>query len=303
MQSLAFKYFMEVAKRGSLSAASESLGVAISAISRQISHLEQRVGAALFERGVRGMVLTLAGQVLLTHAQRQVLETEAALQEISKLQGMEQSHIRIACSQGLANEMVPKAIADFQRLRPGTTFALWGGGAAGASDRVAMGESDMAITFSTRPVSNVTVHYAHRSPALAVMHKNHPLAQRSRLSLMELKEYPIALTDASTSTRKLFDMACNMNGLQIEPILNSNYAEALHAYVRNGLGVLFASYVSIADRLARNDLVAIPVTDAEMHSRSVQVQLMKGRLLPSAIKEFIDLIVRDLEEKGRAEPH
>lgn len=302
MQSLAFKYFVEVAQRGSLSAASESLEVAISAISRQISQLEQRVGAPLFERGVRGMTLTASGRLLLSHAQRQTLETEATLQEIARLQGMEQSHIRIACSQGLANEMVPKAIADFQRLRPGTTFALWVGGAVAASERVAAGESDMAITFSTRPVSNVVVHYAHRSPALAIMHRDHPLAGRPRLSLTELKAYPIALTDTTTSTRKLFDMACNMSGLSIEPVLNSNYAEALHAYVRNSLGILFASYVSMADRLVRNDLVAVPVTDAEMHSRSIQVQLMKDRLLPPAIREFIDLIVQDLESKRQAEP-
>ncbi|AYR19509.1 LysR family transcriptional regulator [Alcaligenes faecalis] len=302
MQSQAFTYFIEVANSGSLSAASETLGVAVSAISRQISQLEKRVGSQLFERGVRGMTLTGAGQLLLAHAQRQILETGATLQEIARLQGMEQSHIRIACSQGLANEMVPKAIAHFQKLHPSTTFALWVGGAVAASERVATGQSDLAITFSTRPVSNVTVHYVHRSPALAVMRNNHPLANQARLTLQELKDYPIALTDTNTSTRKLFDMACNLSGLQIEPVLNSNYAEALHSYVRNSWGILFASYVSIADRLKRNQLVAIPVVDAEMHSRSIQVQLMKGRLLPSSIKDFINLIVHDLEENRKSEP-
>ncbi|MCQ9618082.1 LysR family transcriptional regulator [Paenalcaligenes niemegkensis] len=302
MQSLAFKYFLEVAHHGSLSAASESLDVAISAISRQISQLEQRVGMPLFERGARGMTLTAAGHLLLTHAQRQKLETEAALQDISRLKGLQQHHIRIACSQGLANEMVPKAIATFQHDCPETLFSLWVGSALAASERVAAGKSDMAITFSTRPASNVVVRYAHRSAALAIMHKQHPLAKHERLSLKEIVMYPVALTDTDTSTRKIFDMACNMSNIDIEPVLESNYAEALHAYVRSNSAVLFASYVSMADRLERNDLVVRPVTDAEMHSRSIQVQVMEGRLLPSSIERFIDLIIEDLEAKRLAEP-
>lgn len=302
MQSLAFKYFVEVAKSGSLSAASENLDVAISAISRQISQLEQRVGAALFDRGGRGMVLTPSGQLLLVHAQRQTLETESTLQEIARLQGMEQSHIRIACSQGLANEMVPNAIANFQREKSGITFALWVGGAVAASERVAAGESDLAITFSISPVLNVDVPYSYRSPAMAIMNRLHPLAHKRRLSLSEIQAYPIALTDKTTSTRKLFDMACNMSDLHIEPVLNSNYAEALHAYVRNSQAILFASYVSMADRLVRDDLVAIPVTDAEMHSRSVQIQVMKDRLLPPSVQAFIALLVQDLEAKREQAP-
>jgi DNA-binding transcriptional LysR family regulator len=80
MQSLATKYFYEVALKGSLTAASEALHVAVSAISRQISGLEEEVGASLFLRSARGMVLTEAGQILLRHVRRTELETSAVVQ-------------------------------------------------------------------------------------------------------------------------------------------------------------------------------------------------------------------------------
>jgi DNA-binding transcriptional LysR family regulator len=65
IQPQSLKYFAEVARTGSLRQASETFFVAPSAISKQISNLERELGAALFDRSPRGVVLTLAGQLLL----------------------------------------------------------------------------------------------------------------------------------------------------------------------------------------------------------------------------------------------
>ncbi|MGE8545981.1 LysR family transcriptional regulator [Alcaligenes sp. Marseille-Q7550] len=302
MQSLAFKYFYEVAQTGSLSAASESLHVAISAISRQISALEQRLGTPLFERSARGMRLTEAGQLLLRHVRRSLLETEAAFEQIAALRGAERSPIRIACTQGLANELVPGAIAAFGRKHPRCRFRIWVDSARGATERVAAGEADMAVTFSTTPADHVQVRYAHSAAALAVMSQTHPLAERRRLSLKDLVDYPLALTDENTSTYRLFQLASNMAGLNLQPRVFSNYAEALHAYVRDSQAVLFASYVSISERLRPNRLVAIPLRNTEMHARTIQVQVMSGRILPDMMEQFIEFMIRRVHEVSEAAP-
>ena len=76
MQTNALRYFLEVARTGSLSKASERLFVAVSALSRQIAKLEDEIGTPLFERRPRGMVLSEAGRLLAAHARRSLLETE-----------------------------------------------------------------------------------------------------------------------------------------------------------------------------------------------------------------------------------
>jgi len=83
LHGIALRYFVEVARTGSLAAASEQLHVAVSAISRQIGKLEEDVGAPLFERLPRGMVLTEAGELLAEHARRTLLEADAVLGDIS----------------------------------------------------------------------------------------------------------------------------------------------------------------------------------------------------------------------------
>jgi DNA-binding transcriptional LysR family regulator len=76
MQSSALRYFLEVARTGSVSAAAQRLRVAASAVSRQIANLEKELDALLFERRARGMIMTQAGETLAAYAQRLALENE-----------------------------------------------------------------------------------------------------------------------------------------------------------------------------------------------------------------------------------
>lgn len=302
MYSLATRYFYEVATTGSLSAASESLHVAISAISRQISALEEDVGTPLFVRSARGMALTEAGELLLRHVRRARLETDAVMQSIAALKGGSHSTIRIACTQGLANEFVPATLAEFRKRHPDTRFRIWVDRSTRASQRVMEGEADVAITFSTLPARGVDVLYTHSAPALAIMSRNHPLAGRRRLDISELADYPLALTDEHTSTFRLFQLANNMAGMQIEPTVYSNHGESLHAFVRDSDGILFASYLSIGPRLERNRLVAIPMRNPEMRARTVQVQVMQGRILPDIVREFVDFSIEQLVDAIKQAP-
>ena len=84
MQHLALKYFQEVARTGSITEASLRLNVSGSAISRQITKLEQDLNVALFERRPRGMVLSQAGELLSQHVARLAMETERALSDVKK---------------------------------------------------------------------------------------------------------------------------------------------------------------------------------------------------------------------------
>lgn len=114
LHGLALRYFVEVARTGSLSDASARLHVAVSAISRQIAKLESELGAPLFERRPRGMALSEAGERLLGFAQRSLLEAEHVMKEIGGLDALHGSLLKIACSEGFAIDSCP---ARWQRSR------------------------------------------------------------------------------------------------------------------------------------------------------------------------------------------
>ncbi|QEI08017.1 LysR family transcriptional regulator [Pigmentiphaga aceris] len=293
MNEGALRYFMEVARSGSLSAASATLHVAISAISRQIAKLEEQVGTPLFERAPRGMVLTDAGRLLLAHARRMALESDAVLNSIASLHSSLGNEIRIACSQGLAEDVLPSAIAAFRKRHPATRFHVMVGVSAEIGRLVTNGDVDLAIAFNLQPGKGVVVRHAQRSPLFAVMSASHPLARRKQITLDDLRVHPLAVTSQATTTRMLLDMACNMAGVLIEPVYTSSHGGALYAFVRDSDAILLAGYVSVAARLRHDGLVAKPIDNLEMQSRSLQVQVMAGRLLPEVIERFIsDMVVR-----------
>ena len=124
LQETALRYFFEVARCGSLTEASERLHVAASAVSRQIAGLEQALGTPLFERHPRGMVLNAAGEILATHARRASLDAERAITEILALRGLRSGRVRIAASEGFANEFLPPLIVAFRSHNAGIVFEL-----------------------------------------------------------------------------------------------------------------------------------------------------------------------------------
>jgi DNA-binding transcriptional LysR family regulator len=91
--SLAFLH--AIASQSNLTAASKQLGVTRSALSHRLRDIEKRIGASLFHRTTRRLVLSQAGEVLLAHAEQiaaQVQEANSALQEsLGSISG----HLRI----------------------------------------------------------------------------------------------------------------------------------------------------------------------------------------------------------------
>ena len=117
-------YFLEVARTGSVTEAAHALNVAPSAISRQVAKLESGIGVPLFARHPRGMTLTEAGSRLLAHARRTETESATLVEELRTGRGAEARSVAVACSEGFARRLVPRAIADFRCAHPDVAFRV-----------------------------------------------------------------------------------------------------------------------------------------------------------------------------------
>ncbi|GAB3629831.1 LysR family transcriptional regulator [Pandoraea terrae] len=291
MQTHALRYFLEVARTGSLSRASERLHVAVSALSRQIAKLEEDIGAPLFERRPRGMVLSEAGALLAEHARRVLLDAERVTSEIRGLSAVGRATIRIASSEGGARDFLPQVITRFREAYPGAHFHLDVLSPLEATQRVRDGEADIAVCFNIAPEKGVRVVHAERAPIFALVAQRHPLAQHSEVALADLLPYPIALANTGATIRQMFDLCCSLEGLLFEPVFVSNYHAALHSLVRDGKTVTLTGLLTVRSRLAPEGLAAIPIRNPELHQRTLQVQTMAGRTLPAPVEAFLGLLI------------
>jgi DNA-binding transcriptional LysR family regulator len=290
LQDTALRYFLEVAQCGSLTEASAQLHVAASALSRQIAGLEAQLGASLFDRHPRGMVLTEAGEVLARHARHALLDAERALGEIGALRGLRAGRVRLATSDAFANELVPELCVQFQRMHQGIRLAVQVLPTAEVSAAVRGGQADIGLCFSRAPEKDIAVALRQRAPVLALLPPGHALARARRLGLAQLLEYPLALPPPQTAVRQMVDIACSRQGLRLDPVLVGGHARMLLHFVASGGGVSVGSEIAARHMAAAGLLVLRPLADQGLDLRDVEVQTLAGRSLPAAAQAFLELL-------------
>ncbi|HZH09611.1 MAG TPA: LysR family transcriptional regulator [Microvirga sp.] len=113
------RYFLAVARTGSLSAATRELQTSQATISRRVQALETALGTVLFERLNTGYVLTSAGQEVQTRAEAAEAAVLAVVRGAAKEQGHVQGSVRLATGEALASHLIAPRIATFRAKHPG----------------------------------------------------------------------------------------------------------------------------------------------------------------------------------------
>jgi DNA-binding transcriptional LysR family regulator len=288
LQEVALRYFLEVARAGSVTEAAARLEVAPSAVSRQIGRLERELDTLLFERRARGMVLNSAGELLAAHARRSWLDIERVTDDILALRGLRQGEVRVVATEGFANEFLPILVAEFQERCPGIRFSLDVCVQREVSRRVREGMADLGVTLSISSERGVNVELRHPAPVLAVVAPGHALAARRQVSLSQIVAHPLALPATTSTLRQLLDISGSRQGLTLEPVITSDHLYPLIQYVAHTRAVTFCGELALRQRLKEGSIAAIALRDREMNERFFEVQTMAGRHLPEAARAFID---------------
>ena len=121
MEIKQLRTFMHVATLGKLSLASDRLGTAQPALSRQIRMLEEELGVRLFDRNGRGMIPTDAGELLLAKVGFLVRYMEEVRSEIQSFAGTVRGHVVVGMPEGLAEVIAAKLIDNFVTRYPETS--------------------------------------------------------------------------------------------------------------------------------------------------------------------------------------
>ncbi|MBR1147731.1 LysR family transcriptional regulator [Bradyrhizobium sp. AUGA SZCCT0431] len=281
------RYFMAVAHSRSVNGAATELRIAASAISRQITKLENELGVRLFERKAYGVELTPAGEVYLRHARNTKLAIERVVSELDDLKELRSGLVRICSIEGIVGDLLTRAIVTFRELYPGIEFSVTVKGTAQVPESVANSEADIGIAFHPQPDEAFTTAFRIRDPLFAVMAPDHPASGRKRLSLAELIQYPIAVPESVFGIRQLIDTTCKANGLHLRPMVKTNSIEALRAFARQNGGVTVLPRLSIERDLKANTLVKIPLTDPILTRAFFEAFTLRLRPLPIASERFL----------------
>lgn len=118
------RFFLAVARGGSLSAAARALAVNHSTVFRRVNQFEERVGARLFERRRDGYALTAAGETVLGSAERVEGELQALDRRVAGEDVRLEGTVRLTAPDDVALRLLPRHLAGFRTTYPGIHLDL-----------------------------------------------------------------------------------------------------------------------------------------------------------------------------------
>jgi len=245
--------FVEVARLGHFTRASESLHLAQPSLSRQISTLERELGAELFQRARGNISLTAAGETLLPRAQRMLAEAESIREEMGELAGLRRGRVRLGAPPTLCISLVAEALSAFRARHPGVDLHLTESGSRLLVEQLAVGAVDIALITESeaQPVSGVSLT---RTPLLAeelvvVSSASAPALTRDEvISLDLLATLPLIAFDHSYSLRTTTDAAFRAAGLTPTTVLEGAEMDAVLRFAERGVGVAVVPAMVLLDR-------------------------------------------------------
>jgi DNA-binding transcriptional LysR family regulator len=136
------KVFHAAAEAGSFTHAGEQLGLSQSAVSRQVSALEQELGVSLFHRHARGLILTEQGELLHHTAHEVFMKLEAARAKLTDTRERPNGELKVTTTPGIGVHWLTPRLGEFIDLYPDIRITLL---TTEEELDLAMREADVAI--------------------------------------------------------------------------------------------------------------------------------------------------------------
>ncbi len=289
-------YVDEVARARSIRKAADQLHVTASAVNRRITDLENELGAPLFERRPRGVRLTAAGVVIVQYQRKQIGAVERMKSQIEDLKGLRRGTVRIACSQALALDFLPRAISEFRKSHPLVEFDVKVVDHEHAMAALAAFEVDLVLVFRPPFLANFQPLMTLEQRLVAVMAKSHPLARRGKLRLRDCAAYPVALPERSIGGRQLLEEVAARTGLSFNIAAESNSFEMLRGLVSHAGLISFQIRIGTLPEGNKLGLVAREIDDRDVPNANLVFGRLRDRNLPVATAVFAERIIGRLTE-------
>lgn len=209
------RILLAVVDAGSVRQAALKLHLSQSSVTKSIQQLEQEVHAQLLTRSVHGVAPTPAGKLLAARAKLVEAELRQARNEIEDFNSAKGGDIRICVSPAVAMGLLPRAIVNFKRMRPGVRFQLLEGIYPHALTSLRSGDVDMVIALIPEKPMDEDLHTTIllRDSVTPAVRDNHWILDRGQVTLADLLDLEWVVYKSSKTGREIFDHCFASNGL------------------------------------------------------------------------------------------
>src|SRR6267378_8520940 len=289
MEIRQLRAFIAIAESGTFTAGAERVHVTQAAVSMQIRQIESELGARLFIRAPRNVILTEAGERLLERAHHILREHDAAIEEIAELAGAKRGRLRIgSASAGVTAELLPRILKDVRRRHPHAEVSVASGTSEALVQQILAGEVDIA--FVSLPVEARGIHTErlNEDQLVAVASPKHRLARQRTVSAYALAGERLILGERGGNTRRLIDEFFAQAGVKPTVAMELSRQAAIKRMVEEDMGVGVIPLQSVRDEVEKGRLVRWWIEGAQINWQ-LGLARLAGGYESAMLQGFIDL--------------
>jgi DNA-binding transcriptional LysR family regulator len=282
------RIFQAAAEAGSFTHAGETLGLSQSAVSRQVSGLESDLGAPLFHRYARGLILTEQGETLLKAVHDVSMKLDAVRSRLIDSRDKPSGDLRVTTTLALGANWLASRLGEFTDLFPEVKLQL-----LLSDDELDLGmrEADVALRLREPMQPDLirrrlfTVHFHAYASAEYLKKAGQPR------TVEDLDHHRLVAFGAPTATHLLYDLnSLLMVGREPRnpraPHLSINNLAAIIRAVEHGVGIAVLPDYCVAPNSGLVRL--LPQADMpEMDCFLVYAEEMKNVARVQAFRDFL----------------
>ena len=192
MEFRVLRYFLTVAREGSITGAADFLHVTQPTLSRQLKDLEQELGKKLFTRSSHSIILTDEGMLLRKRAE-EIIDMVSKLEaEFSSMEETISGDVYIGSGETEAMKQIARVAKDLQLSYPNIRYHLYSGNEDDVTDRLDKGLLDFCILIEPADLSKYNyINIPARDVWGVVMRKDSPLASKDTIQAVDLLNVPL----------------------------------------------------------------------------------------------------------------
>jgi len=277
--------FVTVAREGSFSKAAKALYRTQPAVSQIIQRLEQEVGHPLFDRSSRRGVLTDAGRVLLTHAERLLNLKAQALAAVNDVRHVRSGHLVIATNELTCLYLLP-LLDDFRRQHPAVRLSIRRGLASRIPADVRDYAADLGVVTYQPGDTDLASVVIYRDQLAFVVPRGHRFTRRREVTIRDLRNESFVAHHVSSPYRAKVLETFQKRRVTLQMPIEMPTIDAIQRFVAAGHGVALLPAIAVESEIAQGDLVRVRVPELTFE-RPVRLVWRKAGTLSHAAAEFL----------------
>lgn len=230
------RLFVAVAEAGSITRGAEEACLSLAAASERLRAMEAAGGVRLFDRGRRGVTPTEAGEVLLHHARRILLEAARMRGEIVAFAAGLRGAIRLLANTAAVTEFLPARLAPWLARHPRIDIALKERQSADIARAVARGAAEIGVLSVAVDTVGLSLRPFATDRLVVVCPRDHALAARRRVGFAELAGEPL-LALSGGALQDHLDAQAARAGLRFRPRVRLRGFGAICHMAGAGVGI------------------------------------------------------------------